>query len=608
MKKNNKSNYDKRTSNFDKKHTEKNEGEKVVVFKGSKSVQDLAKELGVSATEVIKFLFMEGKMVTINSDLDISLAELVCLNYGYDIKIEKEVSEENFEELEIVDDEKDLKERPPVVTIMGHVDHGKTTLLDAIRKTRVVEGEVGGITQSIGAYQVEINGKKITFLDTPGHEAFAAMRARGAQITDIVIIVVAADDGVMPQTKEAIDHAKAAGVPIIVAVNKMDKPGINVERLYSELSEIDIISEEWGGENIFCKVSAKTGQGIEELLESILVLSELQEYKANPSRYAYGTVIESKLEKGRGTVATLLVQNGTLRHGDSIVAGTVFGRIRQMRNDKGKVIKEAGPSMPVEITGLNEVPGAGDKFMAFQDEKKAREVADKRLTEKTLLDRRGNTSVSLEDLYNQIKVGDVQTINIIIKADSDGSSEAVKQSLLKLSNDEVKINVIRAQSGAITESDVLLASASKAIIYGFNVRPDASVRAKAEEESVDIRLHRIIYALVEEIEAAMKGMLKPTYKEVVTGLAEVRQLYKVSKVGTIAGSYVTSGVIKRDCGVRLLRNGVVVYEGKLASLKRFQNDAKEVSTGYECGIMIENFNDLKEGDHIEGFVMEEVKR
>ena len=608
MKKNNKSNYDKRTSNFDKKHTEKNEGEKVVVFKGSKSVQDLAKELGVSATEVIKFLFMEGKMVTINSDLDISLAELVCLNYGYDIKIEKEVSEENFEELEIVDDEKDLKERPPIVTIMGHVDHGKTTLLDAIRKTRVVEGEVGGITQSIGAYQVEINGKKITFLDTPGHEAFAAMRARGAQITDIVIIVVAADDGVMPQTKEAIDHAKAAGVPIIVAVNKMDKPGINVERLYSELSEIDIISEEWGGENIFCKVSAKTGQGIEELLESILVLSELQEYRANPNRYAYGTVIESKLEKGRGTVATLLVQNGTLRHGDSIVAGTVFGRIRQMRNDKGKVIKEAGPSMPVEITGLNEVPGAGDKFMAFQDEKKAREVADKRLTEKTLLDRRGNTSVSLEDLYNQIKVGDVQTINIIIKADSDGSSEAVKQSLLKLSNDEVKINVIRAQSGAITESDVLLASASKAIIYGFNVRPDASVRAKAEEESVDIRLHRIIYALVEEIEAAMKGMLKPTYKEVVTGLAEVRQLYKVSKVGTIAGSYVTSGVIKRDCGVRLLRNGVVVYEGKLASLKRFQNDAKEVSTGYECGIMIENFNDLKEGDHIEGFVMEEVKR
>lgn len=607
-KNNNKAVYDKRTSNFEKKHTEKNDGEKVVVFKGSKSVQDLAKELGVNATDVIKFLFMEGKMVTINSDLDVSLAELVCLNYGYDIKIEKDVSEENFEELEIVDDEKDLKERPPIVTIMGHVDHGKTTLLDAIRKTKVVEGEVGGITQSIGAYQVEVSGKKITFLDTPGHEAFAAMRARGAQITDIVIIVVAADDGVMPQTKEAIDHAKAAGVPIIVAVNKMDKPGINLERLYSELSEIEIISEEWGGENIFCKVSAKTGQGIEELLESILILSELQEYKANPSRYAYGTVIESKLEKGRGTVATLLVQNGTLRHGDSIVAGTVFGKIRQMRNDNGKVIKDAGPSMPVEIIGLNEVPSAGDKFMAFSDEKKAREVADKRMTEKTLSDRRGNTSVSLEDLYNQIKVGDVQTINIIIKADSDGSSEAVKQSLLKLNNDEVKINVIRSQSGAITESDVLLASASKAIIYGFNVRPDASVRAKAEEENVDIRLHRIIYALVEEIEAAMKGMLKPTYKEVVTGLAEVRQLYKISKVGTVAGCYVTSGSIKKDCGIRLLRNNVVVYEGKLSSLKRFQNDAKEVTTGYECGLMIEHFNDLKEGDQIEGFVMEEVKR
>lgn len=607
-KNNNKPSYEKRTSNFEKKPVEKNDGEKVIVFKGSKSVQELSKELGVSATDVIKFLFMEGKMVNINSDLDISLAELVCLNYGYDIKIEKDVSEDKFEELEIVDDEKDLKERPPVVTIMGHVDHGKTTLLDAIRKTKVVEGEVGGITQSIGAYQVEIKGKKITFLDTPGHEAFAAMRARGAQVTDIVIIVVAADDGVMPQTKEAIDHAKAAGVPIIVAINKMDKPGINLERLYSELSEIEIISEEWGGENIFCKVSAKTGQGIEELLESILVLSELQEYKANPSRYAYGTVVESQLEKGRGAVATLLVQNGTLRHGDCIVAGTVYGRIRQMRNDLGKVIKESGPSMPVEITGLSEVPSAGDKFMAFPDEKKAREIADKRLTEKTLLDRKANASISLDDLYNQIKVGDVQTINIIIKADSDGSSEAVKQSLLKLNNEEVKLNVIRAQAGAITESDVLLASASKAIIYGFNVRPDAAVRKKAEEEGVDIRLHRIIYALVEEIEAAMKGMLKPTYKEVVTGLAEVRQLYKVSKVGTIAGCYVTSGSIKRDCGVRLLRNNVVVYEGKLASLKRFQNDAKEVSTGYECGLMIENFNDIKEGDHVEGFVMEEVKR
>ncbi len=607
-KNNNKGNFDKRTSNFAKKPEVKNSEEKYIVFKGHKNVQELAKELGVNATDVIKFLFMEGKMVTINSDLDASLTELVCLNYGFDLRIEKEVSADKFEELEIVDDPQDLKERPPIVTIMGHVDHGKTTLLDAIRKTKVVEGEVGGITQSIGAYQVEIKGKKITFLDTPGHEAFAAMRARGAQITDIVIIVVAADDGVMPQTKEAIDHATAAGVPIVVAINKMDKPGINLERLYSELSEIGIISEEWGGNNIFCKVSAKTGQGIEDLLESILVISELEEYKANPSRYAYGTVIEAKLEKGRGTVATLLVQNGTLKHGDSIVAGTVFGKIRQMRDDSNKVIKEAGPSTPVEIIGLSEVPGAGDKFMSFADEKVAREVAAKRLTEKTLADRKSNASISLEDLYKQIKVGDVQNLNIIIKADSDGSSEAVKQSLLKLNNDEVKINVIRAQSGAITESDVLLASASKAIIYGFNVRPDAQARQKAEEEKVDIRLHRIIYALVEEIEAAMKGMLKPTYKEVVTGVAEVRQLYKISKVGTIAGCYVTEGSIKRDSGIRLLRNGVIVYEGKLASLKRFQNDAKEVSTGYECGLMIENYNDLKEGDYIEGFVMEEVKR
>jgi len=603
-------NFVKRTSNIAKKVNKPvvDKENHVVIFRDSKSVTELAKELSISPTEIIKFLFLEGKMVNINSSLDAPLAELVCMNFGYDMKIEKVVSEENFEELEIVDDEKDLVERPPIVTIMGHVDHGKTTLLDAIRKSRVVEGEVGGITQSIGAYQVEIEGKKITFLDTPGHEAFAAMRARGAQVTDIVILVVAADDGVMPQTKEAIDHAKAAGVPIVVAINKMDKPDINLDRLYAELSECEIISEEWGGENIFCKVSAKTGQGIDELLESLLIIAELQNYRANPSRYALGTIIESKLEKGRGVVATLLVENGTLRHGDCVVAGTMYGKIRQMRNDLGKVVKEATPSTPVEIIGLSDVPSAGDKFMAFEDEKKARDIANKRMTEKTLLDRRANTNLSLDDLYNQIKLGDVQTINVIIKADSDGSSEAVKSSLLKLTNDEVKINVIRAQSGAITESDVLLASASNAIIYGFNVRPDASVRQKAEEEKVDIRLHRIIYALVEEIQAAMKGMLKPIYKEVVIGNAEVRQTYKVSKVGTIAGCYVTNGCIKRDCGVRVLRNSVIVYEGKLASLKRFQNDAKEVTTGYECGITIENFNDIKEEDTIEGFVMEEVKR
>ena len=612
MAKNNKgnNNFTKRTSNI-VKQTNKPVVDKenhVIIFRGSKSISDLAKELSVSPTEVIKFLFLEGKMVNINSVLDAPMAELVCMNFGYDMKIEKVVSEENFEELEIVDEEKDLVSRPPIVTIMGHVDHGKTTLLDAIRKSRVVEGEVGGITQSIGAYQVEVQGKKITFLDTPGHEAFAAMRARGAQVTDIVILVVAADDGVMPQTKEAIDHAKAAGVPIVVAINKMDKPDINLDRLYAELSECEVISEEWGGENIFCKVSAKIGQGIDELLESLLIIAELEDYKANPNRYALGTIIESKLEKGRGVVATLLVENGTLRHGDCVVAGTMYGKIRQMRSDMGKVVKEATPSTPVEIIGLSDVPSAGDKFMAFEDEKKARDIANKRLTEKTLNDRRGNTSVSLDDLYNQIKMGDVQTLNIIIKADSDGSAEAVKASLMKLNNDEVKINVIRAQAGAITESDVLLASASKAIVYGFNVRPDATVRQKAEEEKVELRLHRIIYALVEEIEAAMKGMLKPVYKEVVIGNAEVRQTYKASKVGTIAGCYVTNGCIKRDCGIRLLRNSVIVYEGKLGSLKRFQNDAKEVSTGYECGITIENFNDIKEGDTIEGFVMEEVKR
>ena len=613
MGKNNKGNNNnsvKRTSNIVKQSNKPvvDKENHVIIFRGSKSISDLAKELSVSPTEVIKFLFLEGKMVNINSVLDAPMAELVCMNFGYDMKIEKVVSEENFEELEIVDEDKDLVSRPPIVTIMGHVDHGKTTLLDAIRKSRVVEGEVGGITQSIGAYQVEVQGKKITFLDTPGHEAFAAMRARGAQVTDIVILVVAADDGVMPQTREAIDHAKAAGVPIVVAVNKMDKPDINLDRLYAELSECEIISEEWGGENIFCKVSAKIGQGIDELLESLLIIAELEDYKANPNRYALGTIIESKLEKGRGVVATLLVENGTLKHGDCVVAGTMYGKIRQMRSDMGKVVKEATPSTPVEIIGLSDVPSAGDKFMAFEDEKKARDIAAKRLTEKTLNDRRSNTSVSLDDLYNQIKMGDVQTLNIIIKADSDGSAEAVKASLMKLNNEEVKINVIRAQAGAITESDVLLASASKAIVYGFNVRPDATVRQKAEEEKVELRLHRIIYALVEEIEAAMKGMLKPVYKEVVTGNAEVRQTYKASKVGTIAGCYVTNGSIKKDCGIRLLRNSVIIYEGKLGSLKRFQNDAKEVTTGYECGITIENFNDIKEGDTIEGFVMEEVKR
>ena len=601
--------FTKRTSNLVTGNNKKESNQdSVITICGDIGLSELAKKIGKSPSEIIKFLFMEGKMVTINSTLDASLAELVCMNYGYDVEFIKEVKEEDFEELEIEDKEEDLVTRPPIVTIMGHVDHGKTTLLDAIRKSKVVDGEFGGITQGIGAYQVDLKGRKITFLDTPGHEAFAAMRARGAEVTDIVIIVVAADDGVMPQTREAIDHARAAKVPIIVAVNKMDLPETNLERLYSELSELNIISEEWGGENIFCKISAKHGQGIDELLESILVIAELEEYKANPKRYAMGTIVEASLEKGRGSVATLLIQNGTLKQGDAIVAGTVFGRVRQMRNDDGKVIKEAYPSDPVEIIGLSEVPTAGDKFMAFASEKKAKEIAYKRECQRVSEERGSNASVSLEDLQDQMRLGEMQTLNLIIKADSDGSSEAVKSSLERLSNDEININVIRAQAGGITESDVLLASASKAIIYGFNVRPDASVRSKANEEKVEIRLHRIIYALVEEIEAAMKGMLKPTFKEVVTGSAEVRKTYKVSKIGTIAGCYVTEGYIKRDSSIRLLRNSVIVYEGKLESLKRFDKDVKEVATGYECGIVIENYNDIKEGDIIEGFIMEEVKR
>ena len=579
--------------------------EKKVVFSGNKSISDLAREMNMGASAIMKYFLLEGKMVNINTSLDLNMTELVCMNFGYDVIVEE--TQEYLEQAEETNDDNSIA-RPPIVTIMGHVDHGKTTLLDAIRKSRVVDGEFGGITQNIGAYQVDIKGKKITFLDTPGHEAFASMRARGAQITDIVIIVVAADDGVMPQTKEAIDHAKAAGVPIVVAINKIDKPNVNFERLYSELSELQIVSEEWGGENIFCKVSAKFLQGIDSLLESILLVAELEEYKANPERKATGTVIEAKLEKGRGTVASLIVQNGTLKVGDTIVAGAVFGSVRQMKNDLVKTIKEALPSTPVEITGLSEVPAAGDKFKVYDNEKEAKNVVARRLSDKTIYERGANNSISLEELNNQMKLGNMQTLNIIIKADSDGSSEAVKSSLLALSNDEVRVNVIRSQAGAITESDVLLATASNAIIYGFNVRPDNVVKMKADEQKVDIRLHKIIYALVEEIETAMKGMLKPTYKEVVTGSAEVRQIYKVSKVGTIAGCYVTNGSIKKDCGIRVIRNDNVVFEGKLSSLKRFSNDSKEVSNGYECGITIENYNDIRENDVIEGFIMEEVKR
>ena len=546
-------------------------------------------------------------MVTINSSLNDEQVELICLEYGFEVEKHVEVSEVNFEEIDIQDDEKDLQSRCPVVTIMGHVDHGKTTLLDTIRKSAVVEGEFGGITQHIGAYQVEVNGKKVTFLDTPGHEAFTAMRARGAQVTDIVIIVVAADDGVMPQTKEAIDHAKAAGVPIVVAINKIDKEGADPERIKGEMAEHGLLPEDWGGDTVYCEISAKKRIGIEELLETLTVVAELADLKANPNRYAYGSVVEGKLDKGRGPVATLLVENGTLRAGDPIVVGTSFGRVRQMLDDRGKIIKEALPATPVEITGLNDVPVAGDKFMAFENEKQARSVGETRLKAKQDKERSSGAALSLDDLYSQIKEGEMIDLNIIVKADVQGTAEAVKASLEKIDVDGVRVNVIRSTAGGISESDVLLASASQAIIYGFNVRPNAKVRQKAEEEGIEIRLHNIIYKMVEEIETAMKGMLAPEIKEVVTGQAEIRQVIKVSKVGNIAGCYVTDGFIRRNCGIRLLRDSVVVYEGKLGSLKRFQDDAKEVAAGFECGLSIENFNDIKEGDIVEGYIMEEVE-
>ena len=594
-------------SNFSTKKEEIVAKDGVIVYEEGITVGQLADKIGQTPANVIKVLFLLGTMVTINSSLNDEQVELICLEYGFEVEKHVEVSEVNFEEIDIQDDEKDLQPRCPVVTIMGHVDHGKTTLLDTIRKSAVVEGEFGGITQHIGAYQVEVNGKKVTFLDTPGHEAFTAMRARGAQVTDIVIIVVAADDGVMPQTKEAIDHAKAAGVPIVVAINKIDKEGADPERIKGEMAEHGLLPEDWGGDTVYCEISAKKRIGIEELLETLTVVAELADLKANPNRYAYGSVVEGKLDKGRGPVATLLVENGTLRAGDPIVVGTSFGRVRQMLDDRGKIIKEALPATPVEITGLNDVPVAGDKFMAFENEKQARSVGETRLKAKQDKERSSGAALSLDDLYSQIKEGEMIDLNIIVKADVQGTAEAVKASLEKIDVDGVRVNVIRSTAGGISESDVLLASASQAIIYGFNVRPNAKVRQKAEEEGIEIRLHNIIYKMVEEIETAMKGMLAPEIKEVVTGQAEIRQVIKVSKVGNIAGCYVTDGFIRRNCGIRLLRDSVVVYEGKLGSLKRFQDDAKEVAAGFECGLSIENFNDIKEGDIVEGYIMEEVE-
>ena len=579
-----------------------------ITFFESLTVQELAKKLHREPSEIIKKLFLLGVMATINQTLDKDAIELIAAEYGVEVEEEIRVDLTDLESLVTEDAAEDLEERPSVVTIMGHVDHGKTTLLDSIRKTKVTEGEAGGITQHIGAYQVKVNDKKITFLDTPGHAAFTTMRARGAQITDITILVVAADDGVMPQTIEAINHAKAAEVPIIVAVNKMDKPGANPDRVMQELTEHGLVPEAWGGDTIFVQMSAKQGEGIDTLLEMILLVSEVEEYKANPNRKANGTVIEAQLDKGRGSVATLLVQNGTLRVGDPIVVGSSFGRVRAMVNDLGRRVKEAGPSTPVEVTGLNEVPQAGDLFIVFDDEKTARQVGETRASRQLASQRNEKTRVTLDNLFEQMKQGEIKELNIILKADVQGSAEALAASLQKIEVEGARVKIIHSGAGAITESDIILATASNAIVIGFNVRPDANAKRAAESENVDVRLHRIIYKAIEEIEAAMKGMLDPEFEEKIIGQAEVRTTFKVSKIGTIAGSYVIEGKITRDSGIRLIREGVVVFEGEIDTLKRFKDDVKEVATNYECGITIKNFNDLKEGDIIEAYVMEEIER
>ncbi|QSF42896.1 translation initiation factor IF-2 [Paenibacillus tianjinensis] len=581
---------------------------KKIIVRGNMTVGETAKLLHKDASEVIKKLILMGVMATINQELDIDTILLLSGEFGVEVEVKIPVDEDSFETVEENDSEEDLQTRPPVVTIMGHVDHGKTTLLDAIRSTNVTGGEAGGITQHIGAYQVEINHKKITFLDTPGHEAFTAMRARGAQVTDMTIIVVAADDGVMPQTVEAINHAKAAGLPIIVAVNKIDKPGADPDRVKQELTNYELVPEEWGGDTIFVNLSAKQRINLEELLEMILLVAEVNEYKANPDKRARGTVIEAELDKNRGPVARILVQNGTLKVGDAFVAGNCFGRVRAMVNDKGRKIKEAGPSTPVEITGLTEVPQAGDPFMAFEDERKARAIADRRSTTQRQSELNTNTRVTLDDLFKHIKDGEIKDLNVIIKGDVQGSVEALKSSLAKIEVEGVRVKIIHSGAGAITESDITLAAASNAIVIGFNVRPDAQTKAAAEQEKVDVRLHNIIYNVIEEIESAMKGMLDPVFKENIIGHAEVRNVFKISKVGSVAGCMVTDGKITRNAELRLIRSGIVVFEGKIDTLKRFKDDAKEVAQGYECGITLERYNDLQEGDIIEAFIMEKVER
>lgn len=551
-----------------------------------------------------------GVMVNQNQALDKDTIELLAVDYGMEPqeKVQVDIADiDKFFEPEAVVEE-NLTTRPPVVTIMGHVDHGKTTLLDTLRHSRVTSGEAGGITQHIGAYQLDIDGKPITFLDTPGHAAFTSMRARGASITDITILVVAADDGVMPQTIEAINHAKAAKVPIIVAVNKIDKPGANPDHVKQELSEHELIPEEWGGDTIFVNISAKFNQNIDELLENILLIAEVEDLKADPMQKAIGTVIEARLDKGKGPVATLLVQQGTLHVGDPIVVGNTYGRVRVMTNDMGRRDKEAGPATPVEITGLNDVPQAGDRFVVFEDEKTARQAGEERAKRALLEQRSASSRVTLDNLFESLKEGELKEVNIIVKADVQGSAEAVSASLQKIDVEGVRVKIVHAAVGAINESDVTLAAASNAIIIGFNVRPTPQAKQQAEQEEVDIRLHRIIYKALEEIETAMKGLLDPEFEEKITGQMTVRELYKVSKVGTIAGCYVTEGFIRRDSGVRVIRDGIVIYEGKLASLKRFKDDVKEVKLGFECGAMIENFNDLRVDDAIEGFIMEEIKQ
>ena len=593
--------------NKEKLVSNENSDENVVLYKDGMTIKEFSTSINKPVAEVIKKLMELGIMANMNASLSFDDASVLALEYNKTLKKEETSDISNFEMFEVNDDEKDLKERPPVVTIMGHVDHGKTSLLDAIRKSSIVSGEHGGITQHIGAYQVKYNDKKITFIDTPGHAAFTEMRARGASITDIVIIIVAADDGVMPQTIEAIDHAKAANVPIIVAVNKMDKPGADPERVMREMSERGITPDTWGGDTLFVNISAKTHEGIPNLLENILLIAEMQELKANPKRYAMGTVIESKLDKNVGTVVTLLVQNGTLRLGDPVVIGEHFGKIRTIKNDLGEEVVEVSPSMPVEVTGINGVPTAGDKFMAFESEKQAHMIAEQRSESLKLKANKASNALSLDDLFGKISEG-LKEINIVLKADVKGSEEAVKNTLSKIDVEGCKLNVIRSGVGAITESDIVLANASNAIIIGFNIRPSGKILDVAKEYGVDVRLHNIIYKVVEEMEAAMKGMLDPEYEEKVTGSAEIRKIYKFSKTGNIAGSYVLDGVIKSNSNARVIRDSIVIYDGKINSLQREKNVVKEVKAGFECGITLENYQDIKEKDIIEAYELVEIKR